>query len=120
MGTERGPQPGQIALEGEHIGRRASLKGDCGASPCSEGLTARQSAPLLDADQMSEAHPSQAAPRFLLPRADLAASLCNSYHPLPVVFERAEGALVWDPEVRPINPTAQLSRERTQLTLLHA
>ena len=26
--------------------------------------------------------------------------LCASYHPLPVVFARAEGARVWDPEGR--------------------
>lgn len=58
-------------------------------------------------------HSLERSPRLITIADDPTSSL-TSYHPLPVVFERAEGALVWDPEVS-VSRFSTVTRSRLPL-----
>ena len=59
-------------------------------------------------------NPTHSRSPRLITIADDATSSLASYHPLPVVFERAEGALVWDPEVS-VSRFSTVTRSRLPL-----
>jgi hypothetical protein len=55
------------------------------------------SAKAIDLEHEYSAHKSVISPCSVAQPLMISLSLC-SYHPLPVVFSRASGAHVWDPE----------------------